>query len=115
MDVSKEIQKEAQALAKKYGYKELFVNESGEFFTSANLAAVSVGNDKEKYAEVQLGSTAQSNQGKVTDAASLILAIDACATTDEVNALLEEEKSGKNRKTVIDACEKKLELLNKAE
>ena len=54
MDISKEKKAEGQALADKHGFDKLWVNESGEFFTTENLAAFSVDNAKAKFAEVPL-------------------------------------------------------------
>ncbi len=61
MQISEAQQQQAMELAEKYGYKDLWANANGEFFTSANHAALSVGNDGEKWAKVDLTT----NQGKI--------------------------------------------------
>ncbi|MTK53290.1 hypothetical protein [Paludibacter sp.] len=54
MKPTKEHIEKGKYLAKKHGLKQLFVNESSEFFTSHNAASLSVGHDKDKFAEVPL-------------------------------------------------------------
>ena len=52
MQVTDGQRQQANELAEKYGHKELWVNDSGEFFTTANHAAISVGNDRGRWAKV---------------------------------------------------------------
>jgi hypothetical protein len=54
MKPTKEHIETGKELAKKHGLKQLFVNESGEFFTSQNAASLSVGHNKDKFVEVPL-------------------------------------------------------------
>lgn len=121
MKISEEKLKEGRKLAKEFGFKELFVNEIGEFFTNKSFAAMSVGYDKEKFAEVPLAgedtSTASVTEKATNDlgkAADVIAAIEAAISSDEVIAILKAEAEGKNRKSVIDAGNKKLAAIAKA-
>lgn len=52
MELKKEQIKEGKALLKKLSIEKVYVNESGEFFTSHNLVSLSVKNDKVKFAEI---------------------------------------------------------------
>lgn len=115
MEISKDKQKEAIALAKKHGYKQLFINVDGEFFTNANFAAMSVKNDKEAWAKVDLGSeiVAEKGTNDLGKVADVILAIVAATKVAAVEAIVKAETEGKNRKTVIDAGTNKIESLSK--
>lgn len=120
MKISEEKLKEGRELAAKHGFKVLFVNEIGEFFTNKSFAAMSVGYDKEKFAEVPLTSDQSQSQSteKATNdlgkAADVIVAIEAAISSDDVIAILDAETVGKNRKSVIDAGKKKLDAIAKA-
>jgi len=59
MKPTKEHIEAGKELAKRHGAKQLFVNENSEFFTSHNAASLSVGHDKDKFAEVPLTLTAK--------------------------------------------------------
>lgn len=121
MKISKELLEEGQKLAKKRGYKQLFVNDKGEFFTNKSFAAMSVSYDKEKWAELPLNDGIEhgaEGMGKYTTdlgkSAEVIAAINAATRGDEVTAILKAESAGKNRKSVIDAGNKKLEAIAQA-
>ncbi len=112
MKISKDKLKEAQDIAKKYGFKQMYVNEGGEFFTSENLASGSVNGNKDKYAEVPLNvATVSEKKTKPGKTDALTLEIDACTTVEEVEEILNAEQEGENRKEVISACELKIEQL----
>ena len=120
MKISEEKLKEGRKLAREFGFKTLFVNEKGEFFTDKGFASMSVEYDKEKFAEVPLTDTGDGNQenvkGKATNdlgkAADIIAAIEAETTSAGVIAILDAEAEGKNRKSVIDAGNKKLDAIS---
>ena len=121
MKISEDKLKEGRELANKHGFKALFVNEKGEFFTNPSYAAASVGYDKEKFAEVPLkdgmGQGAESVDKHTNDlgkAADVIAAIDVAKSSDEVIAILDAEAAGKNRKSVIEAGNKKLDAIAQA-
>lgn len=122
MEISEDKLKEGRKLAKEFGFKELFVNEIGEFFTNKSFAAMSVKYDKEKFAEVPLTDTGDGNSenegGKATNdlgkAVEVIAAIEAETTSSGVIAILAAEAKGKNRKSVIDAGNKKLAAISTA-
>lgn len=118
MKISEEKLKEGRELAAKHGFKELFVNEKGEFFTNKSFASMSVGYDKEKFAEVPLVSDQSQLTEKATNdlgkAADVIAAIEVSKSSDEVIAILKAEAEGKNRKSVIEAGKKKLDVIAEA-
>ena len=53
LNISEKKKQEAEKIAKKLNVKTLFVNNKNEFFTSENLASVSVDNDKDKYGKIE--------------------------------------------------------------
>ncbi len=109
MEVTKEQKKQAQELASKHKVKSIFINESGEFFTEQNLAALSVGGDKEKFAEI---NCAVSVKEEITLSQEELLAqIEAATVKAAVGKMLAAEKKGENRQVIIDACTAKLAAL----
>lgn len=112
MKVTDKIRKQAAELAEKHGLTQVWVNEKGEFFSNVSHAANSVGGNKEKYAVLMFSAaqetTATNDLGKAAD---VIAAIEAAADTEAVQAILKAEQEGKNRKSVIEAAEKKLTAL----
>jgi hypothetical protein len=121
MEITKDKLQEGRELAKKHGFKKLFLNEKGEFFTDKGLALMSVERNADKVAEVPLaggGEGEEKGEGKATNdlakAADVIAAIEAAETHDAVVAILDAESAGKNRKTVIDAGNKRLEAIAEA-
>ncbi len=116
MKITADIKAKAAELAEKHGFDELFVNAKGEFFTSKSNAANSVDGNKEKYAQVHLG-VAGSGERTTTDldkAADVIAQIEAAEDKEGVEAILEAESEGKNRKTVIEAALKKVKAFEAA-
>jgi len=113
MKVTDKIRKQGEELAEKHGFKRIFVNEKGEFFSNQSYAAHSVGGDMTKYAEIALGTaveaTATNDLGKAAD---VIAAIEASSDVEEVRAILEAEVAGKDRKSVVEAASKKIAALN---
>jgi hypothetical protein len=125
MKISEDKLKEGRKLAKDFGFKELYVNVDGEFFTNKSFAAMSVKYDKEQFAEVDLtgtstggstsspnGSATNASTGSATNdlgkAADVIAAIEVAPEAEVVEAILKAESEGKNRKSVIDAAQKKI-------
>jgi hypothetical protein len=53
MNISKEKRAEALKIKKAHGYKNIFVNDRGEFFSLEIYASQSVNGDKNKYIEVE--------------------------------------------------------------
>lgn len=108
--------KAARELAEKHGYTELYVNDKGEFFTSQNYAAMSVNNDKAKWAKVELIAVVEKEQKATTDlqkTAEVLAEIEAATEVAVVEAIAKAEAEGKNRKSVIFSAEKKIESLSK--
>jgi hypothetical protein len=54
MNVTKEIREKAAKTAKEHGLSEIWMNKGGEFFTSENLASLSVKGKKEEYAQIDV-------------------------------------------------------------
>jgi len=121
MKISEDKLKEGRELAEKHGFKELFVNEKGEFFTNKSFAAMSVNYDKEQFAEVDLSEAgSRKTEEKATNASTgsatndlgkaveVIEAIEVATEVEVVEAIMKAETEGKNRKSVIEAAVKKL-------
>lgn len=117
MKVTKEQQAEALKLANERKFKALWINENGEFFTDPSFAAMSVKYDKEKFAKVDLGVKVEKPESKTTTdldkATDVIAKIEAAETKEAVEAILKAETEGRNRKSVIDSGNKKLESFPK--
>lgn len=115
MKITETIQKKGVELAKKHGYKALFVNDKDEFFTSKSFAANSVGNDKERYAEVNIGvdKVVEKSTTDLDKTDEVIAKINECETASDVEAIVKAEADGKNRKSVIAAAAKKIQSLEK--
>ena len=99
-------------LAEKYGFKRIWVNLAGEFFSNENNCANSVKGKKSEYAEVNLNGFAGKKEKGTNDLEKIkevLSHIEDAESTEAVGAILEAEKAGKNRKPVIEAAEKKLE------
>lgn len=122
MKITKDKLQEGRNLAKKHGFKKLFLNIKGEFFTDKGLALMSVERDADKVAEVPLtaesGSTSSPTGSATTDldkGVDVIAAVEAAETAEAVEAIKKAETEGKNRPEVIAVAEKKLETFKKAE
>ena len=113
MKIKDSTRKKAVELTGKYGYKQLFVNDKDEFFTNKSNAANSVGNDKERYAEVELGLPVVAKTTTDLDSAAVIAQINACESAADVEAIMKAEAEGKNRKSVIASGTKKIQSLEK--
>lgn len=114
MEVTKEIKKQAKELASKFKAKEIFVNESGEFFTEEVNAKQSVKGNKDKYAKVDISSNSEKSK-ESNKADELIAAIEAAETAEAVQDIIDAETEGKKRTTVLEAGAKKLETFKAAE
>ena len=114
MKIKDSIQKKGVELTGKYGYKQLFVNDNDEFFTNKSYAANSVGNDNERFAEVELGLPVVAKTTTDLDSAADVIAqINACESAADVEAIMTAETEGKNRKSVIASGTKKIQTLEK--
>lgn len=115
MKISDKQKKQAAELMAKLNCKELFINEKGEFFTNKSLAAYSVEGDKSRYADVSSFQGQSTPKGENT-AEELIAIVSEATTVEAVKAIskLENDRS-KPRKTVLAACDSKIEELNETE
>jgi len=75
-------------IGRKLGQSKMWVNYKGEYFTNENFA---------------------NELGKVED---VIVAIEAAAEVEVVQAIIDAENEGKKRKSVLEAGAKKIETLN---
>jgi hypothetical protein len=58
MNISKEKKAEALKIKAAHGYKEIYVNNKGEFFSMENYASMSVDGDRKRYMKVEAGTEA---------------------------------------------------------
>ena len=130
LQVTKEQKQKAIELGRKHNVNSMFVNDKGEFFTNENFAKLSVNGDKEKLATVQVTpeeiketkeepkeeakkiETSGKPTTETATAAELIAAIENATEITAVQAILDAEKSGKKRATVLAAANTKIEQLN---
>lgn len=113
MTISKEIKEKSLEIGRKHKLAKVWVNESGEVFSEEQFAKASVKGDKDKYAPVEI--TAEVKEKATNDLGSVqevTAAIEAAETAEAVQAIIDAEKAGKNRVTVIAAAEKKLNTFN---
>ena len=115
MTISKEIKDKALEIGRKHKLAKVWVNEGGEVFSEEQFAKASVAGDKDKFAAVEITAEVK-NTEKVTNDLGTVLevlaAIEAAATAEDVQAIIDAEKEGKNRKTVLEAADKKLKSFN---
>lgn len=63
MKVTKKQAEEGAAIAEKLRVNGLFINKKGEYFTSENLAALSVGGKKDQYARLDFSAQVPDTAG----------------------------------------------------
>lgn len=83
----------------------LYINDKGEFFTSENLAQLSVAGDKKKYQKLDF-ALAVEEDFEVT--VEMIHSLD---TVEEVQTILDAELVGLGDAEIIAACEARIEEL----
>ena len=99
------------ALAKQLKTVILFINENGEFFTSENLAQLSVKGDKKKYQKLDYSKSVTTD---IDDSEAEELAeIKALQAEDKVQAILDLELESAGREKIIKACEDRIAELKK--
>lgn len=116
MTISKELKEKAQKLGRKHNVQKVWVNVSGEVFTEEQFAKASVKGDKDKYSPVEVTAEVKKDAKGTNDLGNVqevLDAVDAAETAEAVQAILDAEKTGKNRVTVLTAASKKIETLNK--
>lgn len=115
MTISKEIKAKALEIGRKHKLAKVWVNESGEVFSEEQFAKSSVKGDKDKYAAVEITAEVKEKGDSTNDLGTVqgvIAGIEAAETAEAVQAIIDAEKAGKNRVTVITAAEKKLNTFN---
>lgn len=117
MKATKEQVAKAAEIASKCGANKVFVNKKGEYFTNENYAAMSVGGSKEEYCEIVVTPVAEASEPDLAAATAeqLIAAAKAATESAQVQTILDAEKAGKGRKTVLEACDAKLKELETTE
>ena len=116
MKITVSQQKQAVGIAEEHGFKEIFINEKGEFFSNSSYAALSVSNDKEKWAKVDIGTgtaTAAPGTNDLGPSKNVVAQIEASLDVAEIEAIANAEAEGKNRKPIINAASRRIESLSK--
>lgn len=108
MKITDEQKAKAQELAEKLKVGWLYVNDKGEYFTSENLAQLSVGGDKKKYFMLGFDPAVQEEN-------ETLLKINALESVEEVQAILDAEIEGAGDAEIMETCEARIKELNDAE
>lgn len=109
MKITDEQRAKAQELAEKLKVSKLYVNDKGEYFTSENLAQLSVEGNKKKYQKLDFAPVANE------EADDIFAQIKALQTVEEVQAILDAEIEGAGDAELMDACEARINELKDAE
>lgn len=105
--ITNELKEKALRIGKKANVKVIFVNDSGEFFTDEQFAKLSVKADKDRYISINVSDTTTDTD--TSDTAKIVIAnIKSLTDLSAVLQILDSEKEGKNRATVIAAAEAKI-------
>ena len=110
MKISEEIRNKGQELAEQMKVSVLYVNEKGEFFSSENLAQLSVKGDKKKYEKLDFTPIVEDPALEVS-----VEMIQSLQTVEEVQAILDAEIIGAGDAAIMDACETRIQELKEAE
>ncbi|MBD8348583.1 hypothetical protein [Dysgonomonas sp. HGC4] len=98
-------------IAKDLKVKKLYLNDKGEFFTSQNLASLSVKADKKKYTTLDYSTTSLASADELEELAQIY----ALETVEEVDEILDVELEGEGRREIIEACETRKQQLQNPE
>lgn len=109
MKISDEKRKEGEEHAKALKTNVIYINDKGEFFSTENLAQLSVDGNKKKYQKLDFAPVA--NEG----ADDIFAQIKALQTVEEVQAILDAEIEGAGDAELMDACETRINELKDAE
>lgn len=112
MKATKKQIEEGKNIAAKLNVQKLFVNKNGEYFTSENLASLSVGHDKDKYLGLDYSSVKVQAEAE-TDLSKEIEDINALSTAEDVQEVLDIENESAKRAEIIAACEARIKELEK--
>jgi hypothetical protein len=104
MKANQEQTQKGKSLAGRLKTDTLFVNERGEFFTSENLAQLSVKGDKKKYRKLDYSTPFAADDAEAEELAE----IKALQSTDDVQVILDVELEGLGRETITKACEDRI-------
>ncbi len=99
-------------IAQKNNLNVVYVNDKGEFFSTENLAALSVKGDKEKYTKIEVSEEPTTH--KDSSNMDVIVEIAAAKDVEQVQEILNTEKARPEiRQEIIDACYKRMDELKK--
>lgn len=107
MKISEETKQRGEELASDLKVGVLYVNDKNEFFTSENLAALSVSGNKTKYQKLDFGIQ-ETQELKVT-----VEKIEALESIEEIQAILDAEIEGAGDAEIMEACESRIAELKK--
>ena len=108
MNITNEQRAEAQKTAEKLKVATLYVNDKGEYFTSENLAQLSVASDKKRYQKLDFST------GSSEESEDIFAQINELQTVEEVQTILDAELEGVGDAAIIEACEARINELKNA-
>lgn len=111
MNATAEQIEKGKKIAKELKVNTLYLNEKGEYFTSLNLASLSVKGDKKKYTTLDYSTTPLVSD----DEREELEQIQALETIEEVQDILDTELEGEGRGEIIAACEARIDQLQNPE
>lgn len=118
MNLTQKQEEKAQGIIKELKLKELFINENGEFFTTENLAKLSVNGDSKKFQKIEKAAV-KTGKGSNTETIEFTeeTAKEKLLSTDKIDSLdyqkeikplvdaLKLETADNKKKTLIEALE----------
>lgn len=107
MKISEETKQRGEELAGELKASVLYVNDKNEFFTTENLAALSVSGNKKKYQKLDFGTQTTEEAGVSVEL------IQSLETIEEVQAILDAEIEGAGDAAIMEACESRIAELKK--
>lgn len=107
MKITEETRQRGKELAGELKASVLFVNDKNEFFTSENLASLSVSGNKAKFQKLDFVIQ------ETKDLEVTIEVIEGLETIEEVQAILDAEIIGAGDAAIMDACEARIAELKK--
>lgn len=112
MKATKKQIEEGKSIAAKLRVQKLYLNKNGEFFTSENLASLSVGHKKEDFVGLDYSSVKVQAESE-TDLDKEIEDINALDSVEDVQDVLDIEMESAKRAKIIAACESRIKELVK--
>jgi len=123
--ISKEQIKTGIELAEKHNVKSIFVNDKGEFFRLESDAKNSVSSDHDRYVSIDASTESvglpdtkaviAESTNDIATVKEVNAYIDTCTDVDSILEVVEAEKKGFNRKTIIAHATKRMNELKTKE